>query len=111
MSDQKCSRLGCNNIGTVKITDDSYWCEDHHKEFEREYAWQSNTETFRENKVICPYCGNVQYYYPDDECAIDEYKCQECDRKFDIEVERIIYYSTKRSLCEMPEDFDPEEDD
>ena len=31
-------------------------------------------------------------------------ECPECGNRFDVEVENIRYFSTKRSLCNMPDD-------
>ncbi len=86
-------------------------CDKCDKRFHQELDWESKGETIRENKVICPYCG---YEYDDycgyqfDEGTIEEEECPECSRKFDIEIEVRRTYSTKRSLCEMPEDWDEE---
>lgn len=83
-------------------------CDDR---FHRELDWESEGETIREKNVICPYCG---YEYDDydgytfDEGKTEEVECPACSRKFDLEVEVRRTYSTKRSLCEMPEDYEEE---
>ena len=86
-------------------------CDECDKRFKQEIDWESEGETFREDKVTCPYCG---YEYEDydgyqfDEGKTEEVECLECLRKFDVEVEVRRMYSTKRSLCEMPENYGEE---
>jgi len=80
----------------------------------REIEWGNRGDQFRENTVICPYCGfSYEDYdaYGFDEGKTDEVVCPECGKKFDLEVEDIRYFSTRRSLCEMPEGFDPDTED
>ena len=87
-------------------------CDKCDKRLDQEIAWESEGETIGEDNVICPYCG---YKYDDydgyqfDEGKTEEEECPECGRKFDVEVETRRTYSTKRSLCEMPEDYGEEQ--
>lgn len=58
-----------------------------------------------EKTIICPHCGYEYEYY--DSCEYEEgeeeeIECNCCGHKFDLEVEEIRYYSTKKSVCEMP---------
>ena len=41
----------------------------------------------------------------------EEYDCEMCEKLFDIEVEHYVRYSTKRSLREMPADWNGDEED
>ncbi len=88
-------------------------CDKCDKRFNQELAWESEGGTYKEKNVICPYCG---YKYDDydgyqfDEGKTEEEECPECGRKFDVEVEFSRTYSTKRSLCEMPEDWEGEDE-
>jgi DNA-directed RNA polymerase subunit RPC12/RpoP len=66
----------------------------------------------QEDNVICPYCG---YKYDDydaycfQEGDTPEVECEACGRKFDLEVETRRVFSTKRSLCEMPDNYGEED--
>lgn len=56
------------------------------------------TETFREDKVICPYCG---YVFEDDDSYFlneggGEFECEECGNTFNFTAHVEITYSTKR---------------
>lgn len=115
----KCSRCGCEttNDKSIKLRDGSIYeihrCDACQKRWDMEFEWESKGETTRERNIICPYCG---YEYSDyggyefDSGDHDEVECEDCGMHFDLEVRETRTYSTKRSLCDMPEDFDPEED-
>lgn len=89
-------------------------CDKCDKRFHQELDWESEGETIYEKKLICPYCG---YEYDDYDAygflegSTPEVECEECGRKFDLEVETRRVFSTKRSLCEMPENYGEEEED
>ena len=89
-------------------------CDKCDKRFHQELTWETMGETTREYKLICPYC---QYEYDDydaycfQEGDTPEVECEMCGRKFDLVVETRRVFSTKRSQCEMPEDWDGEEED
>lgn len=89
-------------------------CDKCDKRFHQELSWEAKGETTREYKLICPYC---QYEYDDydaygfQEGDTPEVECEMCGRKFDLEVDTRRVFSTKRSLCEMPEDWDEEDED
>lgn len=80
---------------------------------DREYDFQCEGETILERDMICPWCGHV--YVPErswqyiDVGSEEEVECECCGKKFDVEVENHPRFSTKRSLCEMPEDYGKEE--
>ena len=56
------------------------------------------TETFCEDEIICPYCGNRMA--DDDGYFVQEgggeFTCEECNKTFDFKVNMEITYSTKR---------------
>lgn len=89
-------------------------CDKCDKRFHQELDWETKGETTREYKLICPYC---QYEYDDydaygfREGDTPEVECEACGRKFDLEVDTRRVFSTKRSLCEMPEDWDEEDEE
>lgn len=91
---------------------EAHRCDVCDKRISREVAWESKGETWREDELVCPFC-NTSYEdyeaYGFDEGTTHEVECLFCGRKFELEVETRRLYSTKRSLCEMPEDFDEEE--
>lgn len=118
------SRYNCNRCGKPTDNDQSFKfhdgstfeihrCDECQKQFDRELAWESKGETINEKKIICPYCG---YEYEDcfcydyEEGMTEEEECASCGRKFDIEVEVYRTYSVKRSLSEMPEDFEDDDE-
>ena len=83
------------------------------KRFKQELEWESDGETLWEDKIICPYCG---YEYGDYEScsydhSTDEVECAACGRKFDLQVEVKKTFSTKRSLCEMPDNYGEEDEE
>lgn len=85
-------------------------CDECKARISKEVDWESENEHWRKDTIICPYCDYEYesydaYNYEDSE---DEIECPECGKKFDLEVENIRYFSTKRSLCEMPEDYEGE---
>lgn len=89
-------------------------CDICDKRFHQELAWESKGETINEKKLVCPYCD---YEYDDydaycfQEGDTPEVECEACGRKFDLEVDTRRVFSTKRSLCEMPENWDEEDED
>lgn len=89
-------------------------CDKCDKRFHQELNWESEGESIREEKIVCPFCGHEYEDYSGyefDEGRHEETECECCGRKFDLEVEVSRTYSTKRSLCEMPEDYGEEEED
>ena len=82
-------------------------CDKCDKRFHQELDWESDGETYDEKTIICPYC---ECEYEDCESwdfedSEDEVECLYCGRKFDLEIKVRRTYSTKRSLCEMPENY------
>lgn len=116
----KCKVCGCDTTNDQGFTfRDGYHIEIHRcdacqKQFDREFEWEGRGERFQEEVIICPYCG---YEYDNYDCygfecgEHNEVECESCGKHFELEVRETRSYSTKRSLCDMPEDFDPEEDD
>ena len=115
----------CDDCGALTENDQSmtfqdgfvlerHRCDKCHDRWERELAWESKGETINEDEIVCPYC-NTSYEdydaYAFDEGKTAEVECFECGRKFDLEVEVKRTYSTKRSLCEMPDDWNEVGDD
>lgn len=97
-------------IGTVVV----HFCDACNERIHREVKWERQGETWRKPNVICPYCG---YELDSEDSALffevgntEEYACEWCQRKFDVEVCEVRYYSTNRSACEMPEDWQPPEE-
>ena len=86
-------------------------CDKCEKKLSQQMDWEIEGETIGEDEIICPYC-NFAYEdydaYSFDEGNTDEVECPECGRKFDLNVEVKRTYSTKRSLCEMPENYGEE---
>lgn len=86
-------------------------CDKCAKRIHLEVEWESIGEHYREDEIICPYC---ECSYDDydawkfDEGKSPEVECEFCGKKFDLEVVVRRKYTTKRSICEMPDDFDPE---
>jgi DNA-directed RNA polymerase subunit RPC12/RpoP len=89
-------------------------CDKCDKRFHQELDWESEGETINENELTCPYCGyeyDTYDAYGFREGDTDEVECEACGRKFDLVVETRRVFSTKRSLCEMPDDYGEEDDD
>lgn len=98
-------------IGGVTV----HFCDACNERITREVKWERMGENLRKPNVICPYCG-YEIDSEDSDLFFDvgeteEYRCEWCLRKFDVEVRQVRYYSTKRSVCEMPEDWQPPEDE
>jgi DNA-directed RNA polymerase subunit RPC12/RpoP len=89
-------------------------CDKCQKRFDQEFEWECLGETVQEDTIICPYCGH-EYdsfdLFDFEGGKHSEIECEICGKHFDLEVREIRSYSTKRSLCDMPEDFDPKEYD
>lgn len=88
-------------------------CDKCQERWDRELAWESKGETIDERELICPYCNAVYHDYEAygfDEGETEEEECSNCGRKFDVEVKVERLYSTKRSLCEMPDDWNEEDE-
>lgn len=89
-------------------------CDKCQERWDRELAWESKGETINESELICPYCNAVYHDYEAydfDEGETEEEECSHCGRKFDVEVQVERLYSTKRSLCEMPDDWNEEDEE
>lgn len=116
MSKYKCTTCGAptDNDQTFCELFEVHRCDECDKRFHQEIAWQSEGETLMVDKLTCPYCG---YEYEDydgyefDEGTTEDVECPECSRRFDVEVEVQRVYSTKRSLCEMPENYGEEDEE
>ena len=96
-------------IGSIVI----HTCDDCKKEIEKQVAWESMGEQWREETVICPFCGHEYSNYDSWNFEVgetSEVECECCGKRFDLEVREVRNYSTKRSLCEMPEDWDGDSD-
>ena len=118
-SDQKkqftCVRCGVHTdnaeqIGSVTV----HICDDCNLAIHREMKWSRQGETWRERTVVCPYCGYELDGYKSFQFELGEtreHACECCHKKFDVRVVEVRYYSTKRSDCEMPEDWQPPEEE
>lgn len=116
----KCDYCGAptDNDQTFKVSTgrvfEAHRCDECDKRLNRVFAWQDKGENYREDELICPFCqtsydGYDAYGF--DEGTTKEIECDFCGRKFDLEVEVSRTYTTKRSVCEMPDDWDEEDDD
>lgn len=119
MSLYKCTTCGAptDNDQSFKLSSgdtlEVHRCDECDKRFHQELDWESEGETFQEDTIICPYCGHEYDNYDAydfDEGDTSEVECEICGRKFDLEVKVSRTYSTKRSLCEMPDDFGEEDE-
>lgn len=120
MSLYKCTRCGAPTDNDQSFTvSTGYRCEVHRcdecdRRLTREIHWTSEGEAINENTIICPYCGHeYESYdaYDFDEGTTEEVECEMCGRKFDLEVETRRLFSTKRSLCELPDDWEEDDDE
>ena len=57
------------------------------------------TEYTNESNIICPYCGWEDEDSWETQEGDDEYSCGFCEKKFVLEVEHSVSYSTKRIPC------------
>lgn len=93
---------------------DVHRCDKCDKRFHQELDWESEGETINKDKLICPYC-ECEYddydTYSFDEGDTSEVECDFCGKKFDLKVETRRVFSTKRSLCEMPENYGEEDEE
>lgn len=101
-----------DNKNIISPTVTLHTCDDCCARISREVEYQSGGERVRERTVICPHCGYK--YDPYDAFAFDEGEteevvCECCEHKFDLEVENITYFSTKRSILEMPQEAEQKE--
>lgn len=79
-------------------------CDECKEQIHKEVEFQSEGEQWREDTIICPFCKYHFEAYDCYEYEVGEHskiECPACDGKFDLEVEDIRYFSTKKSLCEM----------
>lgn len=119
----KCDICGCDTTNDQSVTlarkyggyhIEAHRCDACDHRLDLEIDWQAMGETIQETNIICPYCG---YEYGDyegygfDAGDHDEVECDSCGKHFDLEVVERRTYSTKRSVCDMPEDFNGEESD
>jgi len=105
-----------DNIEEVNMATNSFSyskCDECKERWSREYDWQNENETSDERQLICPHCGHEYDDYDAygfDEGKTEEIICELCGKKFDLEVECVRRFSTKRSVCEMPDDYGIEEE-
>lgn len=108
----------CRDCGkptdNIKIVCNSeiHICDDCLKQLDREIEWEMENEHYHESAIICPYCDYEyeqydSYYYDE---GHDIVKCRACGKNFNLEVEEIRYFSTKRNVAEMPEDWEGDEE-
>ena len=71
------------------------------------YTWSSNTEKLSDDGLECPYCEHLhtdaETIYDDD---LDEYVCDSCGRKFQVEVHKTWSWTTSKLRSE----YDPKRD-
>ena len=103
-----------NSEDLGKLLGDTHYiihlCDDCNRRYELEYEFQRQGETISEPQIICPWCSYEfdcveSGYYDSSE---DEVECPVCGKHFDLEVLNRPRYSTKRSLCDMPENWQPD---
>ena len=90
-------------IGNIVL----HTCDKCLERISKEADWENENEHYHERTIICPYC-DFEYEEYDAwgfDCSEDKVECPECGKRFDLEVEDVRYFSTKRSLCDMPEDY------
>lgn len=114
-----CGLCGCETVNRMEHrsrTGDlmfvTHTCDRCQKRISLEYDFQSEGETVLETDLICPWCQAVYSSYdawafPDDEEGVE---CQFCGKHFDLEIEHRRRYSTRRSLCDMPQDYEGDAD-
>lgn len=117
----KCTRCGCDTPNSEDITSSegkllfiSHMCDACKKRLRQEVDFRYEGATFSESELICPWCGHEYETY--DACGFDEGEtesvvCERCGKHFDLEIETRRRYSTKRSLCDMPDDYEEQEDE
>lgn len=115
----KCSRCGCDTPNSKDVYIDqryiftSHRCDGCEKRYDLEFDFQSQGETINETDLICPWCGyeyETYYAYGFDDGDTEEVVCSDCGKHFDLKIETRRRYSTRRSLCDMPDDYTGEED-
>lgn len=114
-----CNRCGCDTPNSDdifgvdgKLILTYHKCDACKNRFALEFDFQSQGETISERELICPWCG-CEYEtcdaYGFDEGDTEEVECRYCGKHFDLEVETRRRFSTRRSLCDMPDDYTGEE--
>ena len=95
MMDEKKLCKGCNKPCTVSFMEYCWACEEK-KSIERlSKSAVHNGETINERYIICPYCG--EHYGEDDMHETQTVECDNCDKKFKVEVEYSVSYSTEKT--------------
>lgn len=74
---------------------------------------QLGMETYHCDVHRCDQCDKRFHNdtYSFDEGDTTEVECDFCGKKFDLRVETRRVFSTKRSLCEMPENYGEEDEE
>lgn len=100
--------LGASSPHRVEV----HRCDRCDKRFHQELDWESEGETYNENRVVCPYCGHEYDDYDSYSFGTDtdEVECRSCGHEFILRVEVKKLFSTRRSLSEMPENYGEEEE-
>lgn len=82
-------------------------CDECLERISKEVDWEGENEYWHERTIICPYCDFEydRYEAYNYEANEEEIECPACGQHFDLEVEDVRYFSTKRSVCDMPEDY------
>lgn len=117
----KCCDCGCdtpNSMDLGLLFGNPHYiihrCDACEERRDMEFEFQRVGEIIRKSQMICPWCG---YMFEPEESwgyigvgAEDEVECPSCGKHFDLEVETHPRFSTKRSLCDMPEGWTPEDE-
>lgn len=118
----QCCDCGCptpNSFDLGRLLNNPHYiihrCDGCQTKLDLKFKFQYEGATYNTRDMICPWCG---YLFADDEAwryVVDggghEVQCPACVKHFDLEVENRPRFSTKRSLCDMPEGWTPEDDD
>ena len=96
MMDEKKLCKECNKPCDVSFMNFCFKCEEK-KSIERlsETAVEDG-ETSNERYIICPYCG--EHYGEDEMHESQTVECENCDKKFKVEVEYTVAYSTEKTV-------------
>ena len=77
-------------------------CDNCKEKLSAEIDWQN--EQFREDDIICPWCGDHFSDYEDMSQVVDnpyeeserKVKCPCCEKEFELEIETVCYYTTRK---------------
>lgn len=95
MAEKKTCKICNEKYEYLNYNDICFSCEEEKNIKDLSETAVEDGETSNERYIVCPYCG--EHYGEDDMYETQTVECDNCDKKFKVEVEYSVSYSTEKT--------------